>query len=590
VRGFSDVGKASVKPYYPKEAPLAANTVRVLLDVASSSSTAGRAALDLVVVLDVSGSMRNFSRLDKLKSAMRFIIKKLTPIDRLSIVTFNGGATRKCPLRAMSGDAVPVLTDIVDGLVAGGNTNIEAGLKKGLEVLDGRRYTSGGRTTGVILMSDGVQTDGDATRVRNPRNYPVFTLSFGAKADLNLLQKIASGGGTYNPVLDSGGVSMLDVFSQLMAGFLTVVVRDLYLILSKPAAVVAATTTHPDVHDLDKIVKVDPGDFRQDTDAQSGAVTVKFGDLFSGEVRKVVVELSLKETSSSDYDAEILDVEVSYLDPDEQDKRKKLVGQTLHVKRTSTASGGGTTPELEAELLRRQHAVSIRAARLLADDRKLAAARASLQKAQRELEGVLEGTNPMVAVLKTELQQLMDCMGSEEVYRTKGKPYALAVELSHARQRFAARGVNDGVRLFATPRMQAYLEQARKFAEDSNAPLPTADADVDEVPNAPLPTAEADVVEVPNAPAPLPTADADIVEVPNAPAPLPTADADVKDTKTPQPTADADADAKVEVEIVKKQVVDDAPSKVVYYLQVTVLLLKGIENIVKRLWERLGMA
>ena len=34
---------------------------------------------------------------------------------------------------------------------------------------------------------------------------------------MNLLQKLASGGGTYNPVLDSGGMSMLDVFSQLMA-------------------------------------------------------------------------------------------------------------------------------------------------------------------------------------------------------------------------------------------------------------------------------------------------------------------------------------------------------------------------------------
>jgi len=66
VCGFSDVGKASVKPYYPKEAPLAANTVRVLLDVSSSSSTAGRAALDLVVVLDVSGSMGDFGRLHKL--------------------------------------------------------------------------------------------------------------------------------------------------------------------------------------------------------------------------------------------------------------------------------------------------------------------------------------------------------------------------------------------------------------------------------------------------------------------------------------------------------------------------------------------
>jgi hypothetical protein len=277
-------------------------------------------------------------------------------------------------------------------------------------------------------------------------------------------------------------------------------------------------------------------------------------------VRKVIVELLLRETSSSDYDAEILDVEVSY--PNEQGERKKLVGQTLHVKRTSTASRGGTTPELEAELLRRQHAVSIRTGRLLADDQKLGAARARLQKAQRELEGVLEETNPMVAVLRTELQpaaadRLHEIRG---LVQDKGQTLRGALaELSHAHQRFAARGVNDGVRLFATPRVDAYLEQARKFAEESRTPTHLCPPQM-RTPRTPtpLPTADTDA-EDPNAP--LPTADVD-ADDPNAP--LPTADANGEDPNAPPPTADADTD--VEVEIVK--VVDDAPSKVVYYMQV----------------------
>lgn len=61
-RRGENVGEAVL----PEGGTLAANTVRVLLDVSSSSSTAGRAALDQVVVLDVSGSMGDFSRLDKL--------------------------------------------------------------------------------------------------------------------------------------------------------------------------------------------------------------------------------------------------------------------------------------------------------------------------------------------------------------------------------------------------------------------------------------------------------------------------------------------------------------------------------------------
>ncbi|KAL6654775.1 hypothetical protein ACP70R_008240 [Stipagrostis hirtigluma subsp. patula] len=468
VRGFSDVGKASVKPYYQKEAPVAASTVRVLLDVSSSSSTAGRAPLDLVVVLDVSGSMKTASRLEKLKSAMQFVIRKLTPMDRLSIVTFSSGANKLCALRAMSQVAMSDLKGTVDGLVAKGGTNIEAGLATGLQVLAGRRHTAG-RTASVLLMSDGEETRGNAKNVGNPHKFPVYTLSFGADADMNLLKELASGGGTFNPVLDNKGMSMLDVFSQLMAGLLTVVVQDLYLILSKPTV---------DGHDLDKIVDVAPGDFSQETDSKSGTVTVKFGDLFSGEVRKVIVELLLKEsTGGGGYEAEILEVEVSY--PNAEGTRKKLPGQTLMVKRTPTASSGADPEELRNEDVRRQHAKSITAARSLADEKKLEEAREQLKKAQIELEDILE--NPMVAMLRKELQQLLDLMVSEELYKAEGRPYALAAELSHARQRFAARpGVDDGVRLFATPRMDAYLEQAKKFAENPDEPLPNADVDVEE--------------------------------------------------------------------------------------------------------------
>ncbi|GJN04335.1 hypothetical protein PR202_ga21878 [Eleusine coracana subsp. coracana] len=463
--GFSDAGKASVKADHSKEAPLAATTVSVLLDVSSSSSTIGRAPLDLVVVLDVSGSMRG-PRLDQLKSAMQFVIKKLSPMDRLSIVTFSTKSDRPCALRAMSDAAKSDLKGIIDRLVARGGTNIQAGLETGLHVLSDRQFTDG-RTANVLLMSDGEQNHGDARQVTNPRAVPVYSLAFGADADMNLLRDLAMNGGTFNPVPETGNTGMLAVFSQLMAGLLTVIVQDLYLILSKP--------TSPD-DDLDKIVKVAPGDFYQETDKDS--VTVKFGDLFSGEVRKVVVDLLLVQATGSDYEADMLEVAVSY--PDSKGIRQKFRGQTLHITRSGTATSVRTTPKLVAENARRQHAESIGAARSLADDNNLDDARDKLVEAQNALEDILDQANPMVAMLRTELQQLLDRMESPELYRAEGKAYALAAEMSHARQRFASRGDVEGVRLFATPRMDAYLEQAKKFAENPDAPVPTADEDAEE--------------------------------------------------------------------------------------------------------------
>ncbi|KAF8701789.1 hypothetical protein HU200_033107 [Digitaria exilis] len=299
-------------------------------------------------------------------------------------------------------------------------------------------------------MSDGEQNHGDARQVANPHGVPVYSLAFGADADMKLLSDLATNGGTFNPVPDSGNTGMLAVFSQLMAGLLT---------------------------DLDKIIKVAPGDFNQETDAQSGAVTVKFGDLFSGEVRKVVVDLLLVQATGSDYEADMLEVAVSY--PDSKGVRQKFRGQTLHITRSGAATGVRATPNLVAENARRQHAQSIGAARVLADGDDLEQARDKLVEAQNALEDVLDQANPLVGILRTELQQLLDRMESPELYKAEGKAYALAAELSHARQRFASRGDVEGVRLFATPRLDAYLKQAKEFAENPDAPVPNADEDAE---------------------------------------------------------------------------------------------------------------
>ncbi|GJN04338.1 hypothetical protein PR202_ga21881 [Eleusine coracana subsp. coracana] len=127
----------------------------------------------------------------------------------------------------------------------------------------------------------------------------------------------------------------------------------------------------------------------------------------------------------------MLEVAVSY--PDSNGVRQKFRRQTLHITRSGTTTSVRATPNLVAENARRP-----------------------------------------------ELQQLLDRMESAELYKAEGKAYALATELSHARQRFASRGDVEGVRLFATPRMDAYLEQAKKFVENPDAPVRTADDDAQE--------------------------------------------------------------------------------------------------------------
>lgn len=444
------------------KAPLDENTQKVMLELTGGDSTGDRSGLDLVAVLDVSGSMQG-EKIDKMKTAMQFVVKKLSPIDRLSIVTFSDAADRLCPLRQITEASQPQLQALVDGLRAGGNTNISDGLVTGLKVLADRKL-SAGRAVGVMLMSDGQQNRGQPAAQVAIGNVPVYTFGFGADYDPTVLNAVAknSMGGTFSVVGDVGALSM--AFSQCLAGLLTVVVQDLTMTVAR-------------VEDESTIQKVAAGSYPQTQDADAGSVTVAFGDLYSREVRKVIVDLLLPAIDS-ERGADILEVTYAYKTGG---KLFEAPPATVTVRRSGTAFPEDDPPvEVQTEETRLKTATMIGQARAMADGDKLEDARDKLVEAQNALEDAAEQSSPLVDALRTELQQLLRLMKSRDVYEKQGRPYAMSSETSHERQRFAARGDIESMRMFATPRMDKYLEQAKKFDEDPTAPLPSVDEDVKE--------------------------------------------------------------------------------------------------------------
>uniref|UniRef100_A0A8R7P864 VWFA domain-containing protein n=1 Tax=Triticum urartu TaxID=4572 RepID=A0A8R7P864_TRIUA len=111
----------------------------VLVHAKAPSSEAARASLDLVTVLDVSGSMAG-SKLALLKKAMGFVIDNLGPADRLSVVSFSDNASRLIRLARMSDAGKAAAKQAVESLYADGCTNIGEGLRVAAEVLDCRRH------------------------------------------------------------------------------------------------------------------------------------------------------------------------------------------------------------------------------------------------------------------------------------------------------------------------------------------------------------------------------------------------------------------------------------------------------------------
>ena len=110
-----------------------------------------RPPLNLVFLIDTSGSMQDANKLPLLKQSFRLMLAELRPEDEVSIVTYAGSAGQVLePTRAAERS---VILDALDRLEAGGSTAGQAGLQQAYQVAEGMAGDS--EVTRVILATDG---------------------------------------------------------------------------------------------------------------------------------------------------------------------------------------------------------------------------------------------------------------------------------------------------------------------------------------------------------------------------------------------------------------------------------------------------
>jgi len=110
-----------------------------------------RPPLNLVFLIDTSGSMQDANRLPLLKQSFRLLLSELRPEDQVSIVTYAGSAGQVLEPTAAS-DRGKILTAL-DQLEAGGSTAGQAGLQQAYQVAED--MAEEGAVTRVILATDG---------------------------------------------------------------------------------------------------------------------------------------------------------------------------------------------------------------------------------------------------------------------------------------------------------------------------------------------------------------------------------------------------------------------------------------------------
>ncbi|CAL4982351.1 unnamed protein product [Urochloa decumbens] len=248
-----------------------------------------RASIDLVALLDVSGSMAwrakdpHWSRLALVQAAMELAMRRLGAADRLAIVPFNGGVVHRAAtgLICMDQRGHSQALNAVLRLRAGGDTKFLPALDWAARLLAARsREEKADRPAFVFLLSDGQDGSGVVRRHVDVGGYPVHTFGMCQTCNPQAMLHVArETQGTYHPIDDSVQ-SVALALGSFVGGITSVVAVNAKVDFAVPDGV--------------RITKIESGSYGSEwSKGTEGHVDV--GVLYGKDEKKFVVHLSVQQ-------------------------------------------------------------------------------------------------------------------------------------------------------------------------------------------------------------------------------------------------------------------------------------------------------
>jgi Ca-activated chloride channel family protein len=258
-----------------------------------------RLPLNLALVIDTSGSMRDENKLNSVKQAAIALVNRLRPEDRLAIISYDTQAKVVLP-------SSPVQVNqearwLIQSLRADGGTNLGAGLIEGYHQL---REFAGLRTISrVLLLSDGKANVG---------------ITSSAELSHMVLQEADAG-----ISLSTFGVG-LDFNEDLMAA-LSESGRGMYYFIDRPESMEAILAK--EFNSVEQLVAADikatitltpdfliEQVFANTFEVNGNTVSVRFGDLAAGERRRMQIRFQPRQRGPGAIN-NAATVQVSYSNP-----------------------------------------------------------------------------------------------------------------------------------------------------------------------------------------------------------------------------------------------------------------------------------
>lgn len=443
----------------------------------AAAAAASRAPLELVTVLDVSGSMAG-RKLALVKKAMGFVIDNLGPADRLCVVSFSTEASRRTRLLRMSEVGKATAKRAVESLVDDSATNIGDGLRVAGRVLGDRRHKNA--VSSVILLSDGkdsyvVPRRGNgmsymdlvppsfASSGGRGRLAPIHTFGFGADHDAAAMNTIAeSTGGTFSFVENEAAIQ--DSFAQCIGGLLSVAVQD---------ARIAVACSSPGV----LVREIKSGRYESRVDADGRAASVEVGELYADEERRFLLFINVPIAEATEDATQLIKLSCTYRDTVTGRTIDVAAGEDAVVRRPLEVSAADqeVSMEVERERVRVEATEDIAIARAAAERGDHAEAARTLQLRREAVEASAPGLagDVMCDELADDLCELEEEVEDAPRYERAGRARMLAGMSSHGLQRASGTTYNSSrrkqcarkerakERLYATPAMGMMVSKSR---------------------------------------------------------------------------------------------------------------------------------
>eukprot|EP00475_Leptophrys_vorax_P003064 TRINITY_DN11779_c0_g1_i2.p1 TRINITY_DN11779_c0_g1~~TRINITY_DN11779_c0_g1_i2.p1 ORF type:complete len:692 (+),score=181.32 TRINITY_DN11779_c0_g1_i2:248-2077(+) len=277
----SPLVKVTLTPEVDKYAAGEQLDLMVSLEASAGVENAGpRPGLDLIVLVDVSASMKKQNKIRQAQKTLNFIIDSLggNEYDRMSILTFQDVSQRLCRLLRVY-EQKSSLHHYASQLHPKFGTNIMNGLALAFEVLRGRRQEN--HVSAIILLTDGRD---NSTFERFEESYqrhgfdkvsmPIHTMAFGSDHDAQFLRKISERTlGTYSFIEDAETVS--DAVAPVLGGLLSMIAKNTRITVTTDSLLWG--------------LGVASGAYKSFYNRTNPVVRILSGDCYDGEVRKFLI-------------------------------------------------------------------------------------------------------------------------------------------------------------------------------------------------------------------------------------------------------------------------------------------------------------